>query len=129
MKDNQHEQLFTELTTEFEAPAFKELDDEVAATCNGGYLEVYENGPFAPGGYMRLSARIGWGDPDLRTTPAGNFNDKISSIKITGGERWQFFRDINYGGPSVTLGPGSYPVLPRDTGFPNDWVSSFKRVA
>ena len=60
----------------------------------------------------------------------GDFwNDKISSIKITGGERWQFFRDINYGGPSVTLGPGSYPVLPRDTGFPNDWVSSFKRVA
>jgi hypothetical protein len=47
MKDNQHEQLFTELTAEFEAPAFQELDDEVAATCSGGQvLALYEHRDF-----------------------------------------------------------------------------------
>jgi hypothetical protein len=129
MKDNQHEQLFTELTAEFEAPALQALDDEVAATCSGGYVELYENGPFGRGRVLGFSGPIGFGDRDLRTTIAGNFNDKTSSIFISAGERWQFFRDINYRGPSVTLGPGSYPVLPRDTGFPNDWVSSLRRVA
>ena len=129
MKDNQHEQLFTELTAEFEAPAFKEVDDEVAATCSGGYVELYENGPFAPGRVLGFSGPIVSGDRDLRTTIAGDFNDKTSSIFISAGERWQFFQDIGYRGRSVTLGPGSYPVLPRDTGFPNDWVSSLRRVA
>ncbi|KAB8330653.1 beta/gamma crystallin family protein [Scytonema tolypothrichoides VB-61278] len=114
MKDNQHEQLFTE------------LDNEVAATCSGGYVDLYENGPFAPGRVATVFAPVGFGDRDLRNS---NFNDKTSSIFISAGERWEFFRDINYQGPSRILGPGSYPVLPRDTGFPNDWVSSLRRVA
>ena len=128
MINNQHEQLFTELTAEFEAPAFQELDDEVAATCSGGYVALYENGPLR-GPILYFWGPIGSGSRDLRTAVGGNFNDKTSSIVISAGERWQFFEHIGHRGRSVTLGPGSYPVLPRDTGFPNDWVSSLKRVA
>lgn len=121
MKDNQHEQLFTEFTAEIEAtPVFKELDDEVAASCSGGAaVTLYENGRFN-------------NDEDGRVLPVnssianlGSFNDKTSSFKISQG-RWGFYADENYNNLLFTRGAGSYPVVPNGT---NDRISSIKRIA
>ncbi len=53
------------------------------------------------------------------------FNDKISSFVILEG-KWQFFRDINFQGPSsAILGTGKYNSV-GVFGIPNDSVSSIK---
>jgi hypothetical protein len=116
MKDNQHEQLFTELTAEFEAPAFTELDNEIAATCSGGYAILYENANF---GGRRL--RIESGVSNL-----GNysFNDITSSIQIREGETWAFYRDTNYRNLLFTGRDGNYSTIPG-----NDQISSARRIA
>ncbi len=116
MKDNQHEQLFTELTTEFEAPAFTELDDEVAATCSGGKIYfggsdpdmiLFENENFT-GDSLRVNATIGDGDDNLDNALIGRgWNDKTSSIIIYKG-RWQLFRKDGYTGPVSVRSGGSY---------------------
>jgi hypothetical protein len=119
MKDNQHEQLFTELTAEFEAPAFQELDDEVAATCSGGQvLALYEHVNFnnSQDGRVRLlNGSIG---------NLGSFNDITSSIKISRGV-WAFYADENYNNLLFTKGPGELAVLPRGS---NDRITSIRRV-
>ncbi len=126
MKDNQHEQLFTELTAEFEAPAFQELDDEVAATCSGGQvLALYEHGNFnnpQDGRVRLLNGSI--------SNLGSSFNDITSSIKISRG-RWAFYADENYQNLLFTRGPGEYPVLPRagDGRSANDRITSIKRIA
>jgi hypothetical protein len=106
MKDNQHEQLFTELTAESEAPAFTELDDEVAATCSGGIrfggpdpdMILFEHANFQ-GRSLRVNATIGDGDDNLDNALIGNgWNDRTSSIIIYRG-RWQLFRNAGYTGP------------------------------
>jgi len=125
MKDNQHEQLFTELTAEFEAPAFQELDDEVAATCSGGQvLALYEHGNFnnpQDGRNRLLNGSI---------SNLGSFNDITSSIKISRG-RWAFYADENYQNLLFTRGPGNYSVLPRagDGRSSNDRITSIRRIA
>jgi len=124
MKDNQHEQLFTELTAEFEAPAFQELDDEVAATCSGGQvLVLYEHGNFNNSQAGRVLPLNG------STSNIGSFNDLTSSIKISRG-RWEFYADENHNNLLFTLGPGSYRVLPRaeDGRSANDRITSIKRI-
>jgi hypothetical protein len=119
MKDNQHEQLFTELTAEFEAPAFKELDDEVAATCIGGAaLTLYEHGNFNRGKDGRNLKVNG----SIRNV--GSFNDLTSSFIITEG-RWEFYADENYEKRLFTYGPGKYPVIAARN---NDRVTSVKRI-
>jgi len=125
MKDNQHEQLFTELTAEFEAPAFQELDDEVAATCSGGQvLTLYEHGNYnnpQDGMVKQLNGS---------TNNIGrSFNDKTSSIKISRGV-WKFYADENYNNLLFTLGPGDYRVLPLagDGRSANDRITSIKRI-
>jgi hypothetical protein len=124
MKDNQHEQLFTELTAEFEAPAFQELDDEVAATCSGGQvLALYEHvnfNKFQDGRVRLINGSIG---------NIGSFNDITSSIKISRGV-WEFYADENYNNLLFKGGPGNYSVLPRagDGRSANDRITSIKRV-
>jgi hypothetical protein len=115
MKDNQHEQLFTELTAEFEVPVFTELDDETGAAIQGGAnLELYDNsnftqllGSFNSGGKRRLIA-----------------NDQISSIIIKDGQ-WRFYEHANYKGGAYTLGKGSYVLGPNNL---NNKISSFQQV-
>jgi site-specific DNA-adenine methylase len=125
MKDNQHEQLFTELTAEFEAPAFQELDDEVAATCSGGnVLVLYEHGNFNnPQDGRNLPLKSS-------TRNLGSFSDITSSIKISRG-RWAFYADENHQKLLFTRGPGNYSVLPRaeDGRSSNDRITSIKRIA
>ena len=113
MKDNQHEQLFTELTSESEAPAFTELDNETAAAIGGGAnLELYDTnnfkqllGSFNSGGKARLIA-----------------NDQISSIIVRGGQ-WRLYEHADYQGFARTYGPGKHVLI----GLNNE-VSSFQRV-
>jgi Beta/Gamma crystallin len=122
MKDNQHQQMFTELTAEFEAPAFQELDDEVAATCSGGVAYLYHDA-----GFQGRRLQFFNGENNLGKW---NFNDKTSSLVISGNERWRFYRDINFQGPSVTLGRGAYSLARlNQLGIPNDSISSLRRVA
>ncbi|MBR8839362.1 MAG: hypothetical protein DSM106950_36505 [Stigonema ocellatum SAG 48.90 = DSM 106950] len=114
MKDNQHEQLFTELTAEFEATAIQELDNETAAAIGGGYnIQFYDNNNFTE----LLGSWNDGGKPTLIS------NDKISSIIVNDGE-WRLYADPNYKGAAHTYGPGKY-VLPSDL---NNKVSSFIRV-
>jgi hypothetical protein len=58
-----------------------------------------------------------------------NWNDSISSVIVTSGT-WQFFQDANFGGTSVTVGPGCYTFV-QNPGFnmPNDSISSFLCVS
>ena len=98
---------------------FQELDNEVAATCSGGYAILYEN-PFFGGRSLRLES----GASDLRNY---RFNDITSSIAIGEGQRWMFYRDINYRNPIfVIMGDGKYPILPPSA---NDQISSARRIA
>jgi hypothetical protein len=121
MKDNQHEQLFTELTAEFEPPAFTELDDEVAATCSGGAVTLYENGNFNIGDDGRVKVING------STRNLGGFNDLTSSFKISSG-RWEFYADEQYNQLLFTRGPGNYPVLRTGKNGSNDRITSIKKV-
>ncbi len=127
MKDNQHEQLFTELTAEFEAPAFKELDDEVAATCSGGValVTLYEHGNF---NYPR-DGKVRELNGSTRNI-GRDFNDITSSIKISRGV-WAFYADENYNNLLFTGGPGNYSVLPRagDGRSSNDRITSIRRIS
>ena len=99
--------------------AVNELSDEVAATSSGGVAILYQDINF--GG---RSLRFNNGDSNLVNN---NFNDETSSIVISPGERWRFYRDINFRGPSVTLRGGAYSFVPR-VGIPNDWISSLRRL-
>jgi len=99
MKDNQHEQLFTELTAESEAPAFEELDNETAAAIGGGAkIEVYRdsNSRVSLGSFNTGSAQLSLAA-----------NDKISSIKVNEGA-WTLYEHANFRGQSVMYGPGSH---------------------
>lgn len=118
MKDNQHEQLFTELTAKNEAtPIFKELDDEVAATCSGGkagVLTLYSNAN-RTGKKLSLSHSI----PDLES-----FDNITSSITISRG-LWAFYADKNYQNFLYAAdrdGDGSVPSSA------NNKISSIKRL-
>jgi hypothetical protein len=130
MKDNQHEQLFTELTAEFETSIFKELDDEVAATCSGG--EGY-TGSDDPDVILYIDGRLKGDRLDVNasikdglSSLGRKFNDKVSSFIIRKG-KWAFYADAGYKGLySKPLGPGTYYSLPK--GFSNDQLSSLKRV-
>lgn len=139
MKNTQHEQLFTELTAEFEAPVFLELDDEVAATCSGGRVEFGGPNPDVilfehinrGGAALRINATLGDGDSNLINNRLGlfsNWNDKTSSIQVVRG-RWQVFMHAGYGHPSriVTVNPGYYPNAAA-IGLPNDSISSIRRI-
>jgi hypothetical protein len=131
MKDNQHEELFTELTAESEVPAFTELDDEVAATCSGGVSYTGSNDPdvilYIDGGLegdkLKVNASIGDGLELL----GRKFNNKVSSFTILKG-KWNFYADADFKGiyNSKPLGRGIYESLPG--GFSNDQLSSLKRV-
>lgn len=123
MKTNQHEQLLTELTAEFETSTFTEVDDETSATIQGGWnLQVFNNedftgllGSFDYGGKKRLT-----------------HNDQISSIIIRSGQ-WRFYKDSNFKGPAYTLGPlpngqPAYYKLGPGSQFLNNQISSFQQV-
>jgi Beta/Gamma crystallin len=135
MKDNQHQQLFTELTAESEAPAFQELDNETAAACSGGL--AYLRGPNPDvilfqhhglsGRSIGANATTGDGIRNVGFSDGQGggsntaFNDITSSILIRRGE-WRFFEHTNCQGGSILRGPGQYNL-----GFENDKISSFRR--
>jgi hypothetical protein len=132
MKNNQHEQLFTELSAELEStPAFHELDDEVAATCSGGGiffggtnpdLILFEDSQYR-GRALRVNATSGSGDSNLTNQ---GFNDKTSSIKVIRGT-WQVYEHSNYTGRTKTLRPGDY-YTPQTLGLSNDSLTGIRRV-
>lgn len=106
-----------EYFNQFDAIAVKELDDEVAATIQGGKydLQVYKDPNFQNLlGELNLSPG--------RLPP--KLDNQISSIKINNG-RWRFSDLPNEQGLSVTFDPGSYQVLPKGI---DDKTSSIIRV-
>jgi hypothetical protein len=135
MKNNQHEQLFTELTAESEAPAFQELDDEVAATCSGGKISFGGSNPDVllfedtqyRGRALAINATSGAGDENLDNAAIGSgWNNRTSSIKIIRGT-WQIYTGDNYKGTTKTLRPGDY-YTPQAFGLPNDSLTGIRRV-
>lgn len=56
-----------------------------------------------------------------------DFNDRVSSIVVTGPDQWEACEDIHFSGSCVTLRPGRYPSM-RDTGL-NDRISSVRNTA
>lgn len=72
-----------------------------------------------------LESRVIKGDvADLEDT---NFDNRASAIIIRSGT-WILFRDDDFEGDSVTLGPGQYPDL-GDVGFSDDTLSSIRAVS
>ena len=121
MKDNQHEQLFTELRAEYEAPAFTELDDETGAAIGGGEVVLYDAVNLDDRHYRTFTS-------NTNTPYVGDrFNDKTSSILITSGT-WRFYDGANYTGFHKDLKPGRYPWV-QNVGITNDTISSFKKIA
>ncbi|WP_414573864.1 beta/gamma crystallin-related protein [Nostoc sp. CCY 9925] len=104
--------------TELSFSAVKELNDELAATCSGGRVNIFQDANFQGRG-------ITFSNSDANLANNG-FNDVTSSIVITGNERWRFYKNANFRGPSVTLGPGRYPRLSRGV---NNSISSIKRIS
>ncbi|MEH2318044.1 beta/gamma crystallin-related protein [Nostoc sp.] len=104
--------------TELSFSTVKELSDEVAATCSGGTASLFRDANFQGGG-------ITFSNSDANLTN-NNFNDATSSIVITGNQRWRFYKNANFQGPSITLGPGRYARVARGV---NDSISSLKRLS
>ena len=55
------------------------------------------------------------------------FNDRVSSLVVTGPDHWEACEDIRFNGRCVTLRPGQYPSL-REAGL-NDRISSVRNTA
>ncbi|MDZ8235969.1 MAG: beta/gamma crystallin-related protein [Nostoc sp. ChiQUE01a] len=104
--------------TELSFSAVKELNDEVAATCSGGNVSIFRGANFQGGGitFSRSDANLA----------NNNFNNATSSIIITGNQRWRFYKNANFSGPSITLGPGRYRRVASSV---NDSISSLKRIS
>ncbi|WP_375507271.1 beta/gamma crystallin-related protein [uncultured Nostoc sp.] len=98
--------------------AVKELSDEVAATCSGGNVSLFRDKNFQGGGITFSGS-----DANLANN---NFNDATSSIIITGNQRWRFYKNANFKGSSVTLGPGRYRSVAQGV---NDSITSIKRIS
>jgi hypothetical protein len=115
MKEVQNEQLF------------QELDNEVAATCSGGVAYLYDRDSVITFPESRVLV-VSNSQPDLRRV---NFNDKTSLVKITGNERWAFYKDINFKGKPLILGPGQHDLSKQFAGGSgwNNSISSLKRIS
>jgi hypothetical protein len=79
-----------------------------------------------------LYEHVDFGGAEWRTNLSysyvgSDWNDRVSSIIVVSGT-WQFFVDVDFGGASVTLGPGYYRFV-QDVGLPNDSLSSFKAIS
>lgn len=105
---------------------FQELDDTFAAWCNGGTLYLYEDPGFK-------GRKIVCGTKDFGCN-IGDLNNKISSIKITGNEKWAFYKNDNYIDYLTSL-QGGNPDRKYDvddliaSGIPDNSISSFRRIA
>jgi hypothetical protein len=62
------------------------------------------------------------GETDLH---ADAWGDRVSSLQVLAGDRWQFFEHVRYSGRSIRRGPGSYRWI-VDQGLPNDILSSVR---
>jgi hypothetical protein len=65
---------------------------------------------------------INRGQKNLHTD---NWGDKVSSLQVLSGTRWMFYQHANYGGSSISLGPGNYPWI-VNAGMANDMLSSVR---
>ncbi|MBN3898611.1 MAG: beta/gamma crystallin family protein [Nostoc sp. NOS(2021)] len=124
MRDNQHEQLFTGLTTEFEVPAFTELDDEVAATCSGGLAPVTL---YTDPNYLGTATDISRSDDNVDNALFGSgANNNTSSIIVREGI-WKIYTDNNYKGQSYILEPGAYPNA-ETFHLPDNTLTAIRRL-
>ncbi|WP_414585563.1 beta/gamma crystallin-related protein [Scytonema sp. PCC 10023] len=124
MKDNQHEQLFTELD-----PVFEEISDDNSASLTGGVVRfasgnpdiiLYDSPNRGLGDALQINAGAYEGDANLDNNPwpgQSGWNNKTSSIQVIRGN-WVIYEHTNRGGRSgVTLTPNGGPN--RDGVYPN----------
>ncbi len=84
----------------------EDLNHENAAVCSGGSITLYD-GKDNTGLSVTFSTSV----PNLGTS---NFDNVASSIRITPGETWRLFRNVNYGGlntPVYTAGAYNLGLL------------------
>jgi hypothetical protein len=62
------------------------------------------------------------GVPDLSQV---GFDDKASSIAVNNGQKWRFYKDKNFQGEFIEIGPNDFS---GHLGHLNNQVSSFKSV-
>jgi beta/gamma crystallin len=65
---------------------------------------------FADPNFAGVSAPTGDNQPDLSQT---GWQNAIASLQVQSGT-WDFFSDNDFGGESLRLGPGTYPMLPPE---------------
>ncbi len=84
---------------------------------NNGRIEVYGEIDFR-GPVMTI-------DNDVDNFRNSGFNDRIQSMRVTGGN-WEACEDRNYGGACLVFGPGDYRRLPPQL---DRTISSMRKVA
>lgn len=89
-----------------------------AQTSSIGQVILFDHDNFY-GGHAHVVAN----EPNLNNE--GKFNDRTSSIAVISGN-WTFYRDDNYRGGYVTLGPGVYPDV-QALGFCDDCITSVRQ--
>jgi Beta/Gamma crystallin len=113
----------TNFTNNLNKQLFQELDDKVAANLSGGKAVLYEDS-YKKGDFSGRSPQFFIGTDDLGYY---NFDNKTSAIKISKGEKWNFYSGKNKTGKKTTLGAGSYDYYDlKEKGITNDSISSLK---
>jgi hypothetical protein len=120
-KFTQEERIMTTVANNLNEQLFQELNDDTAANLSGGAASLYENGDFSG---RRLDFKTG---TDNLGFDVHSFDNQTSAIKISEGEKWNFYDGKNQTKYLATLGPGSYNYYDLIAkGIPNDSITSLK---
>ncbi len=66
-------------------------------------------------------------DTSVEDFRSEGFNDRVSSLVVTGPDKWEACEDVDFGGRCAELRPGRYTTL-RSTGL-NNRISSVRRIS
>jgi uncharacterized protein YcfJ len=94
-------------------------DRRYAPAPNPAQITFYENESFGGRSFTT--------DTLVENFRSNGFNDRVSSVMVTGPDQWEACEDVRFNGRCVILRPGRYPSL-RGTGL-NDRISSVRNSA
>jgi uncharacterized protein YcfJ/uncharacterized protein (UPF0179 family) len=94
-------------------------DRRYAPAPNPAQITFYENESFGGRSFTT--------DTLVENFRSKGFNDRVSSVMVTGPDQWEACEDVRFNGRCVILRPGRYPSL-RGTGL-NDRISSVRNSA
>lgn len=96
----------------------EEISQENAAACSGGRITLYD-------GANQTGVAVSFVGGAVRNLSAFGFDNRASSIEITGNQRWRLWVDPNFSSNSREYGTGTANLF----GIFNNSISSLSRVA